>query len=178
MVAKLGSGEFDKSFIHITVPNFCGLELRSASVKDMEIIREWKNREQEYFFSKKIITQSEQENWYALYKQRKYDFMLMTVFERRSFGCMGIRWKLTQQAGHWDIYNVILGLSEYGGRGLMGHAFASLLNYAIKLKSAPITLQVLKRNPAVRWYQRNGFVVSSTHCEYFSMMYQPNISKE
>lgn len=165
---------FDKSAIHIVVPSASGLELRSATSEDMERLRQWKNAQRQFFFHQEEISQSQQRQWFDALEQRSHDLMLMAVFEGQVFGCMGIRW----QADHWDIYNVILGLPDYGKRGLMGQAFAAMLAYATALKSAPITLQVFKHNPAVDWYQKQGFRITETHETHFSMLYQSKLDKE
>lgn len=85
---------------------------------------------------------------------------------------MGIRWLKF----HWDVYNVILGDSSFGKRGLMGEAFDTLLSYAQNLKSASISLQVLKCNPAVGWYQKHGFRVVKNNSDYLLMTFQRNSS--
>jgi len=164
---------FDKSTIHIVVPAVPALVLRSAGQSDLELLRQWKNAQKQFFFHQQEITQEQQLNWYESYIERPYDLMLMVEFEHRLFGCMGIRW----QENHWDIYNVILGLQEFGGRGLMGHAFAAMLDFAGSLKAGPISLQVLKHNPAVKWYLKQGFEITETHDSFFFMIFQPQPAK-
>lgn len=159
---------FDKWSIHIIVPTLPTLVLRSASLSDLEYLRTWKNGQKKYFYHQEEITEPQQRQWYESFKQRPYDLMLMTEYNQQIFGCMGIRW----QENRWDVYNVILGLQEFGGRGLMGLAFAELLDLAGSLKSAPISLQVLKHNPAVKWYQKQGFEIAETHNSFFFMIYQ------
>ena len=161
---------FDKSAVHIVIPTVTALELRSAGQADLEHLRQWKNEQKQFFFHQEEITANQQGQWYELFKTRPYDLMLMTKYEQQVFGCMGIRW----QENHWDIYNVILGLQEYGGRGLMGLAFSAMLDFAGALKAAPITLQVRKKNPAVTWYQKQGFEITETHESFFNMIFQPN----
>lgn len=164
---------FDKSTIRIAVPKVPELELRAAGQADLDLLRTWKNEQKQFFFHQEEITVVQQSRWYGSFINRPYDLLLMTVFEQRVFGCMGIRW----QEDHWDIYNVILGLQDFGRKGLMGKSFSAILAYAITLKQAPIKLQVLKRNPAVAWYQKQGFSITATHESHFSMMYQPNIKR-
>lgn len=161
---------FDKSTIHIVIPMVPALELRSAGEADLERLRQWKNEQRQFFFHQEKISVDQQRQWYESFEKRPNDLMLMTVYEHQVFGCMGIRWR----EDHWDIYNVILGLQDFGGRGLMGLAFSALLDYAAALKPAHITLQALKHNPAVNWYQKQGFIITETQESYFSMMYQPN----
>ena len=163
-----------KSTTHIMVSTDPKLELRAVGQKDLEFLRQWKNKQKQFFFHQEEISASQQIKWFVSFVKRPYDFMFMTVYEQQVFGCMGIRW----QEDHWDIYNVILGQMSFGGRGLMGKAFAALLTYANTLKPALISLQVLKHNPAVGWYQKQGFEITATHETYFSMSYQSKLDKQ
>ena len=164
---------FDKLVIRIVVPTLPALVLRSASQSDLEFLRKWKNEQKLFFFHQDEITANQQKQWYESFKQRPHDIMLITEYNQQIFGCMGIRWR----ENNWDIYNVILGLQEFGGRGLMGLAFSELLNLASSLKSAKISLQVLKKNPAVKWYQKQGFEIAKTHDSFFLMILQPQQTK-
>lgn len=159
---------FDKSAIHILVSTLPDLVLRSASRSDLEYLRKWKNEQKQFFFHKEEINLSQQEQWYKSFAKRPYDIMLMIEYKQQIFGCMGIRW----QDNCWDIYNVILGRQEFGNRGLMGLAFAAMLNLACSCKSGPICLQVLKHNPAVIWYEKQGFEIVETHDSFFFMTFQ------
>jgi len=159
---------FDKSAIYIVVPKLPALVLRSASQLDLGCLRKWKNEQKLFFFHKEEITENQQMQWYESFKQRDHDLMLMTEYNQKMFGCMGIR----LQENQWDIYNVILGLPEFGGRGLMGLAFASMLDLAGSLNSAPISLQVLKHNPAVKWYQDQGFQITKSNDSSFFMTFE------
>jgi RimJ/RimL family protein N-acetyltransferase len=100
--------------------------------------------------------------------------MFMTIFDGQSFGCMGIRWL----DNAWDIYNVILGRPEFGGRGLMSQAFKTMLAYALSVKRSPIALQVLKHNPAVKWYLKNQFVITAERDDHYAMLFQFNSNQQ
>ena len=164
---------FDKLEVHITVSTSPALVLRSAMQSDLENLRKWKNQQKQFFFHQEEITERQQKQWYDSFKERPNDIMLVAEYNQQIFGCMGIR----LQENRWDVYNVILGLQEFGGRGLMGRAFARLLDLASSLKSAPITLQVLKKNPAVKWYQKQGFEITETKDSFFCMIFQPQQTK-
>ena len=58
--------------------------------------------------------------------------------------------------------------------GCMGKAFQTMLTFAQSVKKCPITLQVLKSNPAVVWYTKNGFVAIAEHADHYSLIYQSN----
>jgi len=159
---------FDKARARIIVSEFPSLEMRAVNQSDMEHIRQWKNEQKQYFFSQEDISFDQQMQWYESFVKRPYDLMFIIVYDYKAIGCMGIRW----QDDHWDVYNVILGIKEFGRRGLMGKAFLSMLNYAAELKPALITLQVLKINPAVKWYLKHGFYITEKHESFFVMKYR------
>jgi RimJ/RimL family protein N-acetyltransferase len=164
---------FDKTTIRIVVPSRPELVLRSAGEADLEHLRKWKNEQKQFFFYQEEITHNQQDQWYEGYLKRPNDIILMTEYEQQIFGCMGIRW----QENHWDIYNVILGFRKFGGRGLMGNAFSAMLDFAVAYKASPISLQVLKKNPAVQWYQKQGFEITETRESFFLMMFNANQTK-
>jgi RimJ/RimL family protein N-acetyltransferase len=98
--------------------------------------------------------------------------MFIVDLNGNAIGCMGIR--LLDEA--WDIYNVILGLTDYGKKGYMGKAFQTMLTYAQSVRKCSITLQVLKVNPAVAWYKKNGFVAAEEQADHYLLTYQLNKS--
>jgi RimJ/RimL family protein N-acetyltransferase len=149
---------------------FESLSLRAINENDLENLRHWKNEQREFFFHKDIITQEQQGAWFAKFEARKHDYMFIVDLNGNAIGCMGIR--LLDES--WDIYNVILGLTNYGKKGYMGKAFQKMLAYAQSVKKCPITLQVLKSNPAVAWYIKNRFIVAAEHADYYSLVYQFN----
>ena len=144
------------------------LRLRAANDNDLEFLRQWKNEQREFFFHKDIITPDQQHAWFAKFKARNDDYMFIVDLNCKAIGCMGIR--LLDEA--WDVYNVILGLADYGKKGYMGKAFQTMLTYAKSVSNCPITLQVLKTNPTVAWYEKNGFVVISEQGDHYSLFYQ------
>jgi ribosomal protein S18 acetylase RimI-like enzyme len=156
----------NKLNIHLTVSNFPALGLKSITHQDMDTVRLWKNKHKQFFFHQEDISVEQQELWYQSFVKRPYDLMFMTTYEQNVFGCMGIRW----QEQHWDIYNVILGNQAFGKQGLMGKCLNTLLSYAQSLKQGKFTLQVLRHNPAVSWYQKQGFRITEEYETYFFML--------
>ena len=80
-------------------------------------------------------------------------------------GCIGIR----KKEKFWDIYNVILGEKKFGKKGYMSIALDLVVNYAKKIFELPIELSVLKKNPAIKWYEKNGFSVIGEYENYYKM---------
>lgn len=149
--------------------NGIAIRLRAADVADLQNLRLWKNANREYFFHKEEISTVQQDAWFGSYQTRSLDFMFVVCANEKAVGCMGIR--LLESS--WDVYNVILGEGEHGKRGIMGAAFQQMLAFAQTLKPSPITLKVLQKNPAVGWYQKQGFSITSESDDYCEMTYQP-----
>jgi ribosomal protein S18 acetylase RimI-like enzyme len=149
------------------------LQLRSAEGADIEYLRELKNSHREYFFHRLEITQEQQAAWFATYQSRSNDYMFIVWLNGVRIGCMGIR--LLDNA--WDVYNVILGDQQYKGAGWMGRAFQAMLSFSIGIHQAPIGLSVLKNNPAIWWYKKNGFKVESESLDHFVMSFDSSLAR-
>ncbi len=150
------------------------LTIRSANENDLENLRQWKNEQREFFFYKDIITPEQQRAWFVKFQARNHDYMFIVDLNSKAIGCMGIR--MLDEV--WDIYNVILGLPDYGKKGYMGQALQAMLIYAQSVSQSPITLQVLKANPAVEWYKKNGFVAIAEQADHYSLIHQSQTNKE
>jgi RimJ/RimL family protein N-acetyltransferase len=123
---------------------------------DAELLRQWKNANREAFFHQEVISVSAQKAWLRGYLERDDDYMFLVHEAAVPVGCMGFR-RIEDAV---DVYNVILGRSEYGGRGVMGNALGHMIAYAWECYRLPVTARVLTSNPAVRWYERNGFRIA------------------
>jgi ribosomal protein S18 acetylase RimI-like enzyme len=133
--------------------------------QDLEKLRIWKNAHRHFFFHQEIISAKGQQDWYRAFSQRSEDFMFLVEYSEQAVGCIGFR-IIDKKA---DIYNAILGLSEYAGKGIMSLALRLLCSYA-RSRTSAIGLKVLKENPAVQWYKKNGFMVTAEHADYFDMV--------
>jgi len=161
-------GQMKKKATTLNVPYEKGdLVIRTSDKGDLNDLREWKNTHKEYFFHKLEITPTQQEEWFSGYHLRADDYLFVVEFDGKPIGCMGIRFK----DDHWDIYNVILGKTEFGGQGLMGRSYQVMLQFAKSQISRPISLQVLKNNPAIWWYEKNGFKVTQDLGDHLFMLH-------
>jgi RimJ/RimL family protein N-acetyltransferase len=122
-------------------------------------LRGWKNDHRESFFFKGIIAPADQVKWFQGYLGRSHDYMFVVLFNGRALGCLGFRY-IEQGV---DIYNVILGIPEMRQKGLMGKALRMMCSYAQKEYPGAQGAKVLRSNPAVGWYQRNGFKIARFH---------------
>ena len=154
-------------FLNVDSKDLC-ITLKTIDESLIYDLMDWKNNNREFFFNHNIITSEQQLNWYKNYLQRENDFMFVVIVNDVSVGCMGIR-KIENE---WDVYNVILGRSEYGGNGIMFKCFQNMLKYINQLDKLPITLKVLKNNPAIGWYEKNGFNKKKEDVNHFEMIFQ------
>lgn len=134
--------------------------LRSIDERDLEDLRTWKNANKNSFFLREDITPEQQSAWFDKFRNRPDDQMF--VVEQRTesgwekIGCMGFR--RLEDEGCVDAYNIIRSRKLEPASFSMSDAFRLLLAYAVDLHpSMPIRCKVLTENPAVEWYERNGF---------------------
>ena len=142
------------------------LNFRSITKSDLEKLRLWKNEHRNSFFSKGLVSAQQQLLWYEGFLSRPLDFMMILEVSRQPVGCIGIRWL----NDHWDIYNVIMGEREYSGLGFMSITFKEILLFADSKQKGPFKLKVLRKNPAVKWYKRQGFVVTEEQESFYVML--------
>lgn len=144
-----------KQDITVTSPLWSQTLIRSASQRDLEDLRQWKNENRFSFFHTDLISADQQAAWFANYLARDLDFMFMVEDSGylSTVGCLGIRWT----GAGWDIYNVILGLKSAQGSGAMSRGLALQCAFAMNHTRGQISLSVLSANPAVSWYKRNHF---------------------
>ena len=92
--------------------------------------------------------------------------MFMVILNRRRVGCIGLR----VLAEGLDVYNVILSDKRVGGRGLMSQALAAVVSYGRFLyPGLPTRVKVLRGNPAISWYGKNGFRRIAVARDYVTM---------
>jgi RimJ/RimL family protein N-acetyltransferase len=141
--------------------------LRMISIDDLPNLRQWKNDNCNAFFFKEKISLPQQCEWFFGYAQRPNDYMFMVLSDKIAIGCMGIR----LIDNEWDLYNVILGLTKYKGKGIMSKALKELVDDAFILKPVPFTTKVLKDNPVINWYKKNGFEQLSEFQDHYLLLY-------
>jgi RimJ/RimL family protein N-acetyltransferase len=129
------------------------ITLHTIIASDCESIRRWKNDNRFVFFFQEIITPQMQEEWFRKYRERVDDHMFIVYHGDNPIGCMGYR----LIDGEADIYNVILGKPEFGGKGIMSQSLRIMCSYILSGSMQIIKLKVLKSNPALNWYLKNGF---------------------
>ena len=144
----------------INSPSNPDFRLRSIESGDMEDLRVWKNANKASFFLKDDITHEQQRVWFNHFCHRLADHMF--VVEQRTeevwakIGCMGFR--LLPEEGCVDAYNIIRSRKIEPASFNMSQPFKTMLAYACRLHdNLPIRCKVLTENPAVSWYERNGF---------------------
>ncbi|OFW64529.1 MAG: hypothetical protein A2Z35_04995 [Actinobacteria bacterium RBG_19FT_COMBO_36_27] len=142
------------------------ITLNSITKEDLELLRNWKNKNKNYFFYKKNISIGEQLIWFEEYLEREEDYIFIIKHKETKIGCMGFR----VQGKLVDIYNIILGDIKFGGKGLMGIALGLMCSYIIDKYNNIITVKVLENNyNAIEWYRKNGFIEKSKRKDYVFM---------
>ena len=91
--------------------------------------------------------------------------MFVVIDADQAIGCMGFR----VVEGVVDIYNVIRGNPGIGKRGSMGQAIRLMCSFILSQSLVDIIVQVLLSNPAIAWYQKNGFDRHAEHQNYVEM---------
>jgi RimJ/RimL family protein N-acetyltransferase len=148
--------------------------LRTIGAADVELLRGWKNEHRQFFFYKEIITGEQQLAWYQRWSQEPHDHMFVVEAENRSVGCIGTR--LFQDTA--DVYNVILGDKQFGGKGIMSQALCATVAFSQLLyPGLPVCVRVLQANPAISWYERNGFIRIAANDEFVTMKFAPVIAR-
>lgn len=133
--------------------------LRAIGEADLEDLRAWKNANKNSFFLRTDITHEQQRAWFAGFSERRDDRMF--VVEQRigeaweKIGCMGFRLLVGEDCV--DAYNIIRSRKLEPASFAMSDPFLTMLAYAATLHDEPIRCKVLAENPAVAWYERNGF---------------------
>jgi hypothetical protein len=148
------------------------MRLRMIDIGDIEDLREWKNANKNSFFLRQDITPEQQGSWYASFRERADDFMF--VVEQLSgvtwnkIGCMGFRYLADERCV--DGYNIIRARKVGDASFSMSDAFRTMLAFAdSEYPDQPIRVKVLIGNPAVAWYERNGFKTVEEEDGYFLM---------
>lgn len=149
----------------ITCDIYPDLVLRAAQTHDQDNLREWKNAHRHRFFFQDLISADMQATWFDSYLKREQDFMFVVEVAGQAIGCMAVR----RLADTWDYYNIILGVSQFGGLGHMSRAFRMLCSFALEREALRISGKVLRENPAIDWYLRNAGRLVATQADYVEL---------
>jgi RimJ/RimL family protein N-acetyltransferase len=147
------------------------LRLRYIEERDLELLRVWKNKNKKSFFYQKEISPKQQREWFLGFLERHNDYMFMvelvSKMSQEPIGCMGFR----VIDNVIDVYNVIRDKTIETGF-TMGDALHLMLNFVVSVFcEKDIVCMVLADNPAISWYQRNGFTISKKKRDHFIMLF-------
>lgn len=148
--------------------------MRTIGAADTELLRKWKNDHRQFFFYKEIITEEQQQDWYRRWSLEVHDHMFIVEVDHQNVGCIGTR--LFQDTA--DVYNVILGEKQFGGKGIMSEALCAIVAFSQLLyPQLPVCVRVLQSNPAILWYERNGFARIAANNEFVTMKWARTIPR-
>ena len=139
--------------------------LRKMTIDDIETLRHNKNKNKKYFFNQEEITYEKQLNWYHYMQEINDNFMFICIDKNNEpFGCIGFR-KLENVV---DVYNVMrFKQSETSMSECMYQIIQEIKkNYS----ELPIQVLVLKNNPAIDWYRKNGFTLTEQSDNFVKMI--------
>lgn len=144
----------------VTDPSFQDLRLRIINETDKENLRIWKNANKGSFFLKEDISPGQQDAWFEAMQQRSDDFLFIVEQNVEPdwipIGCMGFR--VLENENCVDAYNIIRAIRVGNASFTMGDAFKAMLVFAKdKFADLPLRCRVLHGNPAIKWYEKNGF---------------------
>ncbi len=151
--------------ITVTCRDIPDLSLVSATDDDQERLRKWKNTHRRSFFYQELIEPKQQVKWFRGYRDRADDYMFIVEEDGNPIGCMAFR---AEDEKTIDLYNIIRG-EEGQHRVTMQSAMYVMLAYIKeRFPERKIKCDVLKDNPAVKWYQKCGFAILDER-EYYIM---------
>ena len=127
------------------------VHIRKINENDLDLLMVHKNKNKQFFFLKEDITMENQIKWFEYMKLQKENFMYVCLDDNNPFGCMGYR-KIDDVI---DVYNV---MRFEESNVTMSKCLLSMINI-IKQKYNNLKIQVivLNDNPAIKWYEKNGF---------------------
>ena len=156
----------------VTDERFPEMRLRMIDVADIEDLREWKNANKGSFFLRQDITSEQQGEWYAKFREQEDNFMFVVEQllgqQWEKIGCMGFRYLPDENCV--DGYNIIRSRKIGDASFSMSDAFRTMLAHADSVyPDMPLRVKVLSENPAVAWYERNGFTTIGARDGYYLM---------
>lgn len=148
--------------------------IKTLNDNEIETLRVWKNNNKKYFFRKEDIEPFEQEKWYEDVKKNPNDHMFVIYCDTDPIGCMGMRLYYESI----DLYNIILGDDRHKGKHVMSGALCALVVLSsFFYPNNPIIVRVLTSNPAIKWYEKNGFIITDTINDHVIMKFDSMIDE-
>ena len=138
--------------------------IRKMCEGDLDILMVNKNKNKKYFFLKEDITPNKQLEWFKFMEKQKDNFMFICLNDDKPFGCMGYR-KINNVI---DIYNVM----RFNKSNIsMSECLLEMIG-EIKKKYIDEIIQVLvlEDNPAIKWYEKNGFDIIDHKDKFVKMI--------
>ncbi|MCB2187965.1 MAG: GNAT family N-acetyltransferase [Deltaproteobacteria bacterium] len=141
-----------------------GFRLRSLTVSDLELLRNWRNRDDvRYgFFDSRLIAPEAQQAWYKSWREAPGDYIFIIELAQetawRPVGAVSI-YHLEPAAGQAEFGRLMLGEPTARGQGWARRAAALASGWAFReLEIGRLHLSVKPDNwPARRLYERLGF---------------------
>ncbi len=133
------------------------ITIRTITNNDIELIRYWRNDEsiRSCFVDSKIISSSQQQNWYEGYKNKKDDYMFIIELEQKPVGSIAL-YHITSTTAEYG--RLMIGEKMALGKGVAQTASKLIIQFAEILGIECIYLEVFKSNiVAYNLYLKVGF---------------------
>ena len=132
-----------------------GFCVRPICHADIQTLRVWRNANRQFFHHQEIISEKEQELWFANFAGDVTRQLFICERKNESIACVGFQTKTGEKV---ELFNLICGHPLFLGSGFMSCFFASVQEQLVEKGVREIILEVLKNNNrAIHWYFKQGF---------------------
>ncbi len=151
------------------------INLTSLQEKDLEMIRNWRNKYKHNFYDESYITKEKQREFYNNLKQSSDYFFIIRLKDETPIGTIAL-YDLRLDDRSATLGRFLL-LDEYRGQGIATEAVTLVTEFADKLRLWKIRVDCKEDNiDAIRVYERCGYIKRPIVCfERINHSYNWNI---
>lgn len=155
--------------------------IRLLHERDLDATRAWRNQDhiRKWFRSTQRIEAEQHRAWFASYLLKENDYTFVIEYRGIPVGQIAL-YNFDAENRSAEIGRIVIGNSEFAGRGLAREAVDALLHLGRNFFGLQtIHLEVRSDNDrAIALYNRCGFVVTHADPEFTQMAYQvPSLSQ-
>lgn len=148
--------------------------IRLLQERDLDETRAWRNQDhiRKWFRSTQQIEAEQHRAWFRSYSQKENDYTFVIEFRGIPVGQIAL-YNFDQNDLSAEIGRIVIGSSQFSGRGLAREAVEALLHLAKNFFGLQkVRLEVRSDNDrAIALYDRCGFVVTRADDEFTQMEY-------
>ena len=147
------------------IPEPAIVQFRPASDADLPYLLALRQRTMDPHFHAAGLPCAESDHWLRIHL--RYDCAQLILLGGQPVGLL----KLVQEGAIWDLIQLQLA-PEVQGSGL-GSQLLRQIQHQARQAQAAVQLSVFKSNPALRLYQRVGFVIDGEDTHSYQMRWRP-----